>query len=117
MTPTAVGPVTVDKTVFTDGSGTMTSPSLTTSSANDLLVAFVASDGPAQANGQTFTVTGAGLTWTLAIRDNSRFGDSEIWYARASGTLTAQTLRRLRRPEGSTVRLRSSRLPRRPASA
>jgi hypothetical protein len=93
VTPTAAGPVTVDKTVFTDGSGTMTSPSLTTASANDLLVAFVASDGPTQANGQTFTVTGAGLTWTLAIRENSRFGDSEIWYARASGTLTAQTVR------------------------
>jgi Domain of unknown function (DUF4082)/Fibronectin type III domain/Bacterial Ig domain len=93
VTPTAAGPITMDKTVFTDGSGAMTSPSLTTSSANDLLVAFVASDGPAQASGQTFTVTGAGLTWTLAIRDNSRFGDSEIWYARASGTLTAQTVK------------------------
>jgi hypothetical protein len=92
VTPTAVGPVTVDKTVFTDGSGTMTSPSLTTSSANDLVVAFVSSDGPAGTGRQSFTVTGAGLTWTLAMRTNTRSGDSEIWSARASGTLTAQTV-------------------------
>jgi len=92
VTPSAAGPITVDKTVFTDGSGTMTSPSLTTSAANELVVAFVASDGPAGAGRQTFTVTGAGLTWTLAMRNNSHSGDSEIWWARASGTLSAQTV-------------------------
>ena len=92
MTPAAVGPITVDKTVFTDGSGTMTSPSITTSTANDLMVAFVSSDGPAGAGQQTFTVTGAGLTWTLAKRSNGQSGDSEIWWARASGTLTSQTV-------------------------
>jgi hypothetical protein len=92
VTPTAAGPITVDKTVFTDGAGTLTSPSLTTSAANELVVAFVASDGPAGAGRQTFTVTGAGLTWTLARRTNTQSGDSEIWWARASGTLTAQTV-------------------------
>jgi len=86
------GPITVDKTVSTDGSGTLTSPGLTTSSANDLLVAFVASDGPAGGGGQSFTVTGAGLTWTLAKRGNGQSGDAEIWWARASGTLTAQAV-------------------------
>jgi hypothetical protein len=90
--PTTVGPITVDKTVFTDGSGTMTSPSITTATANDLIVAFVSADGPAGAGRQTFTVTGAGLTWTLAKRSNGSSGDSEIWWARASGTLTAQTV-------------------------
>jgi hypothetical protein len=90
VTPAAVGPITVDKTVFTDGSGTMTSPSLTTSTPNDLIVAFVSSDGPARTAGQTFTVTGAGLTWTLAKRGNAQLGDSEIWWARASGTLSSQ---------------------------
>jgi hypothetical protein len=92
VTPANVGPITVDKTVFTDGSGAMTSPSLTTSAANELLVAFVASDGPGRTGAQTFTVTGAGLTWTLAKRSNTEFGDSEIWWARASGTLTSQTV-------------------------
>ena len=93
VTPAAVGPVTVDKTVFTDGSGTMTSPSITTSTANDLIVAFVSSDGQAGAGRQTFTVTGAGLTWTLAKRSNGQSGDSEIWWARASGTLSSQTVK------------------------
>ena len=92
VTPAAAGPISVDKTVFTDGSGTMTSPSLTTSAANDLVVAFVSSDGPAGAGSQTFTVTGAGLTWTLGQRSNSQSGDSEIWWARASGTLSSQTV-------------------------
>jgi hypothetical protein len=91
-TPAAVGPITVDKTVFTDGSGAMTSPSLTTSTANDLVVAFVSADGPPGGGRQTFSVTGAGLTWTLAKRSNGLSGDSEIWWARASGTLSSQTV-------------------------
>jgi hypothetical protein len=94
VTPSAatIGPVTVDKTIFTDGSGTMTSPSLSTSAANDLVVAFVSADGPSGAGQQAFTVTGAGLTWTLAKRSTGQSGDSEIWWARASGTLNAQTV-------------------------
>jgi hypothetical protein len=92
VTPGAVGPVTADKTVFTDGSGTMTSPSITTSAANELIVAFVSSDGPSGSGQQTFTVAGSGLTWTLAKRSNGQSGDAEIWWARASGTLTAQTV-------------------------
>jgi len=92
VTPSVAGPITVDKTVFTDGSGTMTSPSITTSAANELLVAFMSSDGPSGGGQQTFTVTGSGLTWTLAKRSNTQSGDSEIWWARASGTLTSQTV-------------------------
>jgi hypothetical protein len=94
VTPTTAtaGPITVDKTVFTDGSGTMTSPGLTTSAANELVVAFVSSDGPAGATGQAFTVSGSGLTWTLAKRSNGQPGDAEIWWARAAGILSAQTV-------------------------
>jgi hypothetical protein len=92
VTPTAAGPITVDKTIFTDGSGTMTSPSLTTTTANDLVVAFVAGDGPPGAGNQTYTVSGAGLTWTLAKRNNTQSGDSEVWWARASGIVSAKTV-------------------------
>jgi hypothetical protein len=92
VTPATAGPITVDQTISTDGTGTMTSPSLTTSAANELLVAFISADGPSGAGRQSFTVTGAGLTWTLAKRGNAQSGDSEIWWARASGTLTAQTI-------------------------
>ena len=92
VTPGTAGPITVDKTIFTDGSGTMTSPSLTTSAANELLVAFVSGDGPAGASKQTYTVSGGGLTWTLAKRSNAQSGDAEIWWARVSGTLSSQTV-------------------------
>ena len=93
VTPSAAGPITVDSTVFTDASGTMTSPSLTTTAANDLVVAFVAGDGPPGPGNQAYTVSGAGLTWTLAKRSNTQSGDAEIWWARASGTLSSQTVR------------------------
>jgi hypothetical protein len=92
VTPGTAGPISIDKTIFTDGSGTMTSPSLTTAAANELLLAFVSGDGPAGAGKQTFAVTGAGLTWTLAKRSNAQSGDAEIWWARASGALTSQTV-------------------------
>ncbi len=92
VTPATAGPITADKTIFTDGTGAMTSPSLSTSAANELLVAFVAADGPSGAGNQSFTVTGAGLTWTLAKRSNAQSGDSEIWWARVSGILSSQTV-------------------------
>jgi hypothetical protein len=56
------------------------------------LIAFVASDGPS-AGGQTVTVSGAGLTWTLAKRVNVQPGTSEIWWAAAAGALTNVTVR------------------------
>ena len=58
------GTIGVDATVFMDGSGTMTTPPFSTSTAGDLLIAFVAYDGPSTPP-QTASVSGAGLTWTL----------------------------------------------------
>ena len=94
VTPTATtaGPVTIDKTVFTDGSGTVTSPALTTAAAGELVVAFVSLDGPSGAGRQTATVSGAGLTWTMARRANTRSGDAEVWWARAASALSAKTV-------------------------
>jgi len=61
--------VTVDKLVSTNqttAAATIASPAFTTTASNELLVAFVGSDGPMAAGAQTFaTVTGGGLTWTL----------------------------------------------------
>ncbi len=91
-TPAVPPPITVDKTVSVDGRGTQTSPSITTTAPDDLLVAFVASDGPT-VGGQTATVTGAGLTWTLARRTNSQLGTSEVWTAKAASVLTNVTVR------------------------
>jgi Galactose oxidase-like, Early set domain/Bacterial Ig domain/Galactose oxidase, central domain len=83
-----VGP-TIDTTAFTDGRGPV-SASVSTSAAGDLLLAFVASDGPAAA--QTVTVSGAGLSWTLVKRSNGQSGDAEIWSARAPTQLTSASV-------------------------
>jgi hypothetical protein len=68
--------------VSVDGNGTMTTPSFTTSTDGELLVAFVAYDGPS-GSPQTATVSGGGLTWTLLKRSNSQSGTAEIWAATA----------------------------------
>ena len=54
----------VDKTVSVNASGVATISGFSTTQAGDLLVAFVSSDGPAS-GGQTATVSGASLSWTL----------------------------------------------------
>jgi hypothetical protein len=67
----------------------ITSPTFTTHQANEVLIAFLTSDGPNQAGGQTFSaVTGGGLTWSLRARANGQPGTAEIWQAVAPQTLT-----------------------------
>jgi hypothetical protein len=78
--------------VSVHGHGTMTTPSFHTAAPGETLLAFVGSDGPAKANGQTVTVSGAGLTWTLVQHANSQFGDAEIWQATASSVLSSATV-------------------------
>jgi hypothetical protein len=78
-------------TVSVDGQGTMTTPSFSTTTVGDLLLAFVAYDGPTNSP-QTATVTGAGLTWTLLERANTQSGTAEIWSARIDGTVSAVTV-------------------------
>jgi beta-lactam-binding protein with PASTA domain len=80
----------VDGVVFSDGTSTRTSPPISTTSSNSLLLAFAASDGPS--SGQTLTVSGAGLTWTLVTRVTTQPGSSEIWKAVAPNTLTNATV-------------------------
>ena len=63
----------------TTSSTTVTTGAFTTASANELLIAMVAGGGT---TGQTVTtVTGAGLTWVLVNRTNTRAGTAEIWRA------------------------------------
>jgi hypothetical protein len=80
-----VGPH-VDGQVSVDGKTTVAAPALTTGIRDDLVVAFVATDGPS-AGGQTATVSGGGLTWTRVRAQAAQPGDTEIWQARASGFL------------------------------
>ena len=79
--------VSVDKSVFKDGRGAQSTAAFTTASSGDLIVAFVASDGP-RSGVQTSVVSGGGLTWTLVRRMNTQAGTAEVWQARASGVLT-----------------------------
>jgi hypothetical protein len=86
--------ITKDIVASVDGYRKMTTPSFTTSVNNELLVAFVAYDGPTGV-GETATVTGGGLTWTLRSRSNKQWGTSEIWSATApqapfTATVTSQ---------------------------
>jgi hypothetical protein len=85
------GPATIasDVTVFKDGTGTQTTSAFSTSGAGELLVAFVGSDGR---QGQSATVSGAGLTWSLAKRTNQQPGTSEVWTAFAPSKLTNVTV-------------------------
>jgi hypothetical protein len=81
----------VDTVVFSDGTDRRVTPPFSTAAAGELLLAFVASDGPSGI-GQSATVSSAGLTWTLVRRDNVQTGTSEIWSAIAPTQLTNVTV-------------------------
>jgi len=87
-----VGVPTVDRLIFSEGLGKRTTAAFSIATPGDLLVAFAASDGPAAANAQSLTISGAGLTWTRVQRAATQFGASEIWTARAATALTNVTV-------------------------
>ncbi len=82
----------LDKVVTTrqsSAAATISAPALTTSGPNELLLAFVGSDGPNTAGSQSIaSVSGGGLTWTLRRRVNGQAGTAEIWQAVAPGALS-----------------------------
>lgn len=88
----------IDALVFRDGSGALTTPAFSTTDKSDLLVAFVAYDGPADAK-QGARVSGAGLGWKLVMRANTQRGTSEIWAAKASWVLSRASV--TARPEAA----------------
>jgi hypothetical protein len=92
----AAAGVTVDasvKTHQTSASASITSGSISTTAPNDLLVAFIGSDGPNKSGGQTIaSVTGGGLTWKLAERTNNQPGTAEIWEAVAPSVVSNITV-------------------------
>ncbi len=92
----SASPITIDADVSTHlgtNATSLTSPSFSTTQANELLVAYLGSDGPNSGKSQTFsTVTGAGLTWTMRERANAQDGDAEIWQAVATTALKNVTV-------------------------
>lgn len=75
------------------GGSSVSTAALSTSQANELLVAFVSADGPSRAGGQSFSgITGGGLTWRLRQRANAQDGTAEIWTAAAPAALQNVTV-------------------------
>lgn len=88
---TALSQIAIDANVSRDqvsASTTVSSPTLSTTSGNELLLAFVATDYLSGANTVVNSISGGGLTWTLVVRTNTQSGDSEIWRAFASSPLS-----------------------------
>src|SRR5262249_34691668 len=68
---------------------TVTSPTFSTRSGNELLLAFVARDYLTGPNTTVTSMTGGGLTWQLVVRTNVQLGNSEVWRAFATTPLTS----------------------------
>lgn len=81
--------VAPDVTISQDspGGATVTSPTFSTAAGNELLLAFISTGGAAPVT--VNSVTGAGLTWALAVRTNGQKGTAEIWRAFSPSTLSS----------------------------
>ncbi|WP_169734138.1 IPT/TIG domain-containing protein [Hamadaea tsunoensis] len=90
--PTGTAP-SIDTKVTGTGMNVATAK-ITPTVAGELLVAYVAADGPSANNQpQSATVTSnRGITWTLVRRTNTQHGTAEIWTARAPATLNQITV-------------------------
>jgi RHS repeat-associated protein len=85
-------PPVVDKVVSANhtSSGTsITSPALTTTSSNELVVAFISATGSSTSTQKITKISGGGLTWTRVTRANSQPGTAEIWQAHAASPLAS----------------------------
>ncbi len=84
--------LSTDAIVFKDNSSratTIVTAAFSTTSTNELLLAFVSADAPTTGTNTTVSgMTGAGLTWTLVRRTNVQRGTAEIWRAFAAAALT-----------------------------
>ena len=81
----AAGPV-IDARASTHGLN-VTRVLLSTRAAGELLVAFVAANGPAHGK-QTSQITGGSLSWRLVARANRSRGDADVWTTAAPARLS-----------------------------
>jgi hypothetical protein len=93
-TTPAWGSLGLEIVTFADrssSSSSIASPVFSTTSGNELLLAFVSSD--AKSAGITVTaVSGGSLTWVLVRRTNTQLGTAEIWRAFAVSRLANVTV-------------------------
>ena len=91
--PFARATLTRDTSVSVDQTGsTISNTSFSTTSPNELLLAFISTDYLSGANTTVTGASGGGLSWTLVRRTNAQSGTSEIWRAFASVPLTNVTV-------------------------
>ena len=86
--------LSIDATKFGDRSTsatTIAATAVTTTAANELLLAFVSADNVSGTTSVT-GVAGGGLTWQLAVRTNAQRGTAEVWRAFAPAVLTNVTV-------------------------
>ncbi len=89
--PHALGAISIDVKASGDGtsaSTTVTTPLFSTSSSNELLLAFVSTDYLSGSNTTVQSIAGGALTWVLVKRSNVQSGSSEIWRAYAASPLS-----------------------------
>ena len=95
-TASGVRTITIDKLVTAHqgtNAATVSAAGLTTTGSNQLILAFISSDGPSSGGTASIrSVSGAGLSWTLRQRTNAQAGTAEIWQAVAPGPLTNATI-------------------------
>jgi hypothetical protein len=87
--------IAIDANISVDQSpakATVATPTFSTSSGNELLLAFVAADFLSGTNTIVSSMSGAGLTWTLVVRTNAQNGTSEIWQAFSTSQLSQVTV-------------------------
>jgi hypothetical protein len=85
--------IAIDATIWRDQSTSpITTPAFSTTSGNELLLAFVATDYLSGTNTTVTGVSGGGLTWALVRRTNVQSGTSEIWRAFAPAPLSNVTV-------------------------
>ena len=87
--------ISIDATAWGNvaaANSTISTSAFSTTAANELLLAFVATDAQSGANTTVTNVTGAGLTWALVVRTNVQRGTSEIWRAFAPSPLSNVTV-------------------------
>ncbi len=85
----------IDKqaSAHTSSGSSITSSAFTTTQANELIVAFISTDGPNRSAQTVTSVSGGGLTWRMRQLSNSQPGPSEIWTAAAPSILTNTTVK------------------------
>jgi hypothetical protein len=91
---TSSSTIAIDVTASADSTKvatTIKSPTFSTKSANELLLAFISADYNSGASTTVTKITTTGLTWVLVLRTNTQSGTAEIWRAFSASTLSNAT--------------------------